>query len=86
MLSYCCSISTSAEAAAQRAVDSAQQLVSDLKASQLQILDSAPAEIKSSDWFKDYYSGVQNINATCELWSSVAQSGGQHQLLAAQGC
>lgn len=61
-----CSISTSAEAAAQKAVDSAQQLVTDLKSTQLHILDVAPADIKASSWFKDYYKGVQDINATCK--------------------
>jgi len=45
-------------------VDSASTLVEQLKITQLTALDTAPQEVKDSQWYKDFRNGVNNFNRT----------------------
>ena len=58
--------SATAEKAATRAVDSAQTLIEQIKQGQLAALDSAPQEVKDSQWYKDFRGGVNNFNQSSE--------------------
>jgi hypothetical protein len=63
----CCAdrrYSTDAEKAANRAVASSQTLVDQLRTIQLAALDMAPQEVKDSQWYKDFRTGVNNFNQT----------------------
>jgi hypothetical protein len=61
-----CSFSNDAEAAANRAVGSAQGLTDQLRITQLAALDVAPQEVKDTQWWKDFRTGVSNFNQTGE--------------------
>jgi hypothetical protein len=60
------SFSSGAEAAANRAVGSAQGLTDQLRITQLAALDVAPQEVKDTQWWKDLRTGVNNFNQTGE--------------------
>jgi hypothetical protein len=55
-----------AERAAGQAVSSANQLVGQVKQMQLVALDTAPAEVQSTEWFKQFKDGVKHMNSTSE--------------------
>lgn len=57
-------MSSSAEQAAARAVDSASFLVGQLKSAQLDVLDRAPAEVKATQWYRDFRKSVQDMDTT----------------------
>jgi len=67
-----------AERAAGQAVSSANQLVGQVKQMQLVALDTAPAEVQSTEWFKQFKDGVKQMNSTSE--ASLLFSRKQHQL------
>jgi hypothetical protein len=75
-------VSSTAEGAVRRAADSASNLVLTLKDAQLGVMDSAPKDVKDTQWFKDFRRSVTDLETTGTL-------GSQHALIhdaCAQNC
>jgi hypothetical protein len=62
-------VSSTAEGAVRRAADSASNLVLTLKDAQLGVMDSAPKDVKDTQWFKDFRRSVTDLESTGELAS-----------------
>jgi hypothetical protein len=61
-----CRVSSTAEGAVKRAADSASDLVLTLKQAQLDVMRTAPRDVKATQWFKDFERSVNDLDATGE--------------------
>lgn len=57
-------VSSTAEGAVRRAADSASGLVLTLKQAQLDVMDSAPKDVRATQWFKDFRQSVDDLEST----------------------
>ncbi|KAF6251691.1 hypothetical protein COO60DRAFT_1558039 [Scenedesmus sp. NREL 46B-D3] len=67
-------VSSDAEGAVRRAAGSATSLVQTLQQAQLDVMDSAPADVQDTQWFQDFRRSVTDLDATVLATSGSANN------------